>query len=247
VKIFVNLDEIVSRIDQAARKLAEPTAFYLGKLQDGLALDPLTGHSRLLVPFFASHPIARQILLTKSADVHNLLDLDHQDATILSWSLNPPEVTDAFEASTPPPQERIAAMRRCAKAGYPLRAVIMPVIPMSGWQDIYAEFLAELLTTIPLQRITLGGICSYPSARGLMEAKLGPDQTITTSLRESGGASPDGRARYSRAQRIHIYRHLIGVIHDHQPGLQIALCLEERPIFEALQMESTLGNCNCVL
>ncbi len=38
-----------------------------GKLQDSLALDPLTAYSTVLVPFFAEHPWARLTLLTKSA------------------------------------------------------------------------------------------------------------------------------------------------------------------------------------
>ena len=42
VKIFLNLPEILAEVDRVARRLDEPTAFYLGKLQDGLALDPLS-------------------------------------------------------------------------------------------------------------------------------------------------------------------------------------------------------------
>ncbi len=53
VKVFVNLPEILGQVDRVARRLGEPTAFYLGKLQDGLALDRLTGYSRQIVPFFA--------------------------------------------------------------------------------------------------------------------------------------------------------------------------------------------------
>jgi spore photoproduct lyase len=247
VKIFLNLDEILRQIDKAARKLTKPTGFYLGKLQDGLAMDPLTGYSRLLVPFFARHPLARQIVLTKSAEVDNLIDLTHGGRTILSWSLNPPEVTRQFETNMPSPQQRIAAMRKCAAASYPLRAVIMPIVPIAGWRGAYAAFLHELLSAIPLQRITLGGICSYPSARALMDAKMGPDQPISDALRGSRRTSADGRQRYSFDQRIGIYRHLINVIRDHRPALPIALCLEERGIFEALGLESALGKCNCVL
>jgi hypothetical protein len=78
VKIFLNLGEMLSQIQQAADAAGQPTAFYLGKLQDGLALDPLTGYTRALVPFFAAQRFARLTLLTKSADVENLLDLDHR-------------------------------------------------------------------------------------------------------------------------------------------------------------------------
>ena len=76
VKIYVNIDRMVRRIDQTANRLAKPTAFYLGKLQDGLALDPLTAYSTVLVPFFARHEFARQVILTKSAEVHRLMELD---------------------------------------------------------------------------------------------------------------------------------------------------------------------------
>ena len=97
VKIFLNLPEILAEVDRVARQLGEPTAFYLGKLQDGLALDPLTGYSRQIIPFFADHPTARLAMLTKSTDVDNLLDLDHQGHAILSWTVNPTEVIKTFE------------------------------------------------------------------------------------------------------------------------------------------------------
>ena len=77
VKIFLNLEEILAEVDRTANQLASPTAFYLGKLQDGLALEPLSGYARTMIPFFARHPYARMVILTKSADIENLLDLDH--------------------------------------------------------------------------------------------------------------------------------------------------------------------------
>jgi len=247
VKIFVNLGKILQGIDKAAHREGKPTAFYVGKLQDALALDPLTGYSRMLVPFFAEHPLAYQILLTKSADVDNLLGLDHRGRTILSWSLNPPAVVDQFEANTPSVQQRITAMARCAEQGYPIRAVIMPVIPIANWREAYDAFLRELLRTVPLQRITMGGVCSYPAARNLMEAKMGPDQAISAALRRAPRAGPDGRRRYTEDQRVAIYRHLITVIRDYCPDLEIALCLEELSVFDTLGMRPALGRCNCVL
>jgi spore photoproduct lyase len=98
--------------------LGKPTTFYLGKLQDGLSLDPLTGYSRQIVPFFADHPQARLTLLTKSADVSNLLDLEHRGHSILSWTLNPAAVVEAFEPHTPTLEARIRAMEACAEAVY---------------------------------------------------------------------------------------------------------------------------------
>jgi hypothetical protein len=64
VKIFLNLEHILEQIHTIARQLTQPTAFYLGKLQDALALDPLTGYSRRIVPFFARHKYALRTFLT---------------------------------------------------------------------------------------------------------------------------------------------------------------------------------------
>jgi spore photoproduct lyase len=245
VKIFVNIGEILDQIARIASKLSEPTAFYSGKLQDGLALDSLTGYSRLMIPFFAKQKYARLTLLTKSANVDNLLDLDHQGNTILSWSLNPGEICNAFELNTPSPEERIAAMRKCAKAGYPLRAVIMPVIPVKGWQNVYTSFLKNLLESVSFDRITLGQICSYSGALQLTERKLGRDNPISRMLEK--GKSKDGRIRFPIKLRVQVYKHLIDTVRKLRPHIQVGLCLEERETFKALSMENAIGCCNCVL
>jgi len=246
VKVFLNLPEILAEIDRVATQLAEPTAFYLGKLQDGLALDPLTGYSRTLIPFFAGHPYARMTLLTKSASVENLLDLDHGGHSILSWSLNPAEVIGAFETGTPPLAGRLQAMKRCADADYPVRAVVMPVIPLPGWERVYTAFLRTLLAEVHLDRITLGGICSYRAARGLMESQLGRSNAVSDAF-DSTGPSQDGRLRYPTRLRTELYRHMIQTIRGRAPDLEIGLCIEERSVFEALGLADASGRCNCVL
>ena len=78
----------------------------------------------------------------------------------------------------------------CASAGYPVRAVIMPIIPVSSWQNAYGNFLRELLQQIRLERITLGGVCSYPTALHLAERKLGKGTAISKNIRKGGGKCP---------------------------------------------------------
>lgn len=247
VKIFLNLGDILNQIDSKAKQIGKPTAFYLGKLQDGLALDPLTGYSRQMIPFFAEHPFARQIVLTKSAQVDNLLDLDHREHTILSWSVNPASICHQFETNTPSLAERLEAMQVCAAAGYPIRAVVMPVIPVVNWPELYADFLSELLRKVPLERITLGGLCSYPAALRLTEKKLGTSSVISQALSFKPTKSADGRARYPQSLRRKMYQQLMKIIRAHQPQLPIGLCLEERSVFQSLGLTDNLGQCNCVL
>jgi len=247
VKIYLNLPEIISEIDLVANRLAQPTAFYLGKLQDGLALDPLTGYMSVLVPFFARHRYAREVILTKSSEVEHLLDLDHCGHTILSWSLNPLAVAEAFETNAPSIPERLVAMQRCAEAGFPVRAVIMPIIPVEGWEKLYADFLEEVLRRIPIQRLTLGGICIYSQARSLMEMRIGCDNPLSRHLEKRRRAPRDGRARYHPDLRARMYAHLAGVARRIRPDLAPALCLEEESVWRAAGLSSALGRCNCVL
>ena len=246
VRIYVNLEEIVRRIDRIATLASRPTAFYCGKLQDGLALDPLTAYSTVLVPFFARHPYARQVILTKSANVERLFEVEHAGHTILTWSLNPPEVIREFEDDVPPVEERLAAMRRCAERGYPLRAVLMPIIPVEDWESVYEGFLRRLLAEVPLQRLTMGGICSYRNARVLMDSALGPRNVISSHIDEAR-RPPDGRARYSQPLRIRIYAHIARIARKLRPDLELALCLEEPAVWKAVNLEAGLGRCNCVL
>ena len=247
VKIFVNLPEMLSRIDRIDTDLARPTAFFVGKLQDGLALDPLTGYSRLLVPFFAAHRHARLIVLTKAAQVDNLLPLNHSGHTILSWSVNPDSVCRVFDMGAPTLESRLTAMEKCAMAGYPIRAVIMPIVPVQDWRGVYREFIAELLHRVPLTRLTLGGICSYKTANSLMVRKISADNSISRNT-EKGQAKPDdGRLRYAPRLRAELYAYLTREIHKWRPHLRVSPCFEEVNVCEASGLSENVGKCNCVL
>ncbi len=247
IKIYVNLADMLMEIDRVANRLKKQTPFYLGKLQDALALDPLTGYSTILVPFFAKHPYARFILLTKSTNVDRLLGLEHNGHTTLSWSVNPPEVCKQFEAAVPTVDSRLEAMCRAASSGYPVRAVMMPIIPIEGWQDIYSSFTRRLVENVPIQRLTLGGICIYRGARSLMERKMELNNTISTHIERVPENAGDGRARYSKALRNEMYSLIIETVRQIRPELELALCLEEPELWESTGLQERLGQCNCVL
>ena len=108
------------------------------------------------------------------------------------------------------------------------------------------RFLRDLLTRIPLSRITLGGTCIYKPALQLVELKLGGENAISKDL-QTPAPGRDRRARYGESQRVDIYRHLIQTIRSIQPDLQIGLCLEHTSVFEALGMTRAIGQCNCLL
>ena len=243
-KLYVNLEDMLAAIARKARRLDRPTSFYVGKLQDALALDPLTGFSRLLVPFFSEQPHARLVMLTKSDAVANLLELDHRGHSVVSWSVNPGAVCREFEGSAPPLARRLDAARRCAQAGYPVRFILMPILPVDGWERHYAELVEQLFAAVRPQRITLGGLCSYRGALALTARALGTDNLIARHIDPK--PSPDGRLRFPRSLRIAFYRHLIAAVRRHDHAVPIGLCLEEPEVWAASGLDPARQTCNCV-
>lgn len=200
-----------------------------------------------MIPFFAEHPYARLRILSKSADFENVLDLDHREHTVLCWSLNPPEVRKDYEVVTPPIADRIEAMRKCAAAGYPIRVMLMPIIPIPEWRRAYGELLEQLLSQVTLDRITLGGVCSYGPALNVTHEKLGNDNAIVRSLTLINDGPDDGRTRYSHELRAELYSFMRDTIRDLQPGLTVALCMESRSVAEEVGVAENIGKCNCIL
>ena len=73
--------------------------------------------------------------------------------------------------------------------------------PRGRLAAIYGRFIATLLKSVPLSRITLGSICSYPQAQRLMELKLGKENAISSLLDRGPAKSDDGRLRFNRSAR----------------------------------------------
>jgi hypothetical protein len=51
-----------------------------------------------------------------------------------------------------------------------------------GWQEIYTAFTERLIETVPIQRLTLGGVCICLGARKLMERKMGAGNAISANI-----------------------------------------------------------------
>jgi hypothetical protein len=69
---------------------------------------------------------------------------------------------------------------------------------------------------------------------------------LATTVRGQHDVS-DGRIRFPKTLREEVYRHLIATIHRNAPDVEIALCLEDRAMFDALGLQKGAGRCNCVL
>ena len=79
---------------------------------------------------------------------------------------------------------------------------------------------SRLLETVPIQRLTLGGICIYRGARGLMERRLGRSECHIGSTRGITSVAGDGRVRFPRTMRHEVYSTIIDAARRLRPELK---------------------------
>ena len=81
---------------------------------------------------------------TKFDGVASLLALDHRGRTRVRFSVNARTIARRFEGGTAPLDDRIAALRALAVAGYPVGLTVAPIMPIQGWREEYDELLAAV-------------------------------------------------------------------------------------------------------
>lgn len=236
--IFTNIDDMLREVDQFLTR-EEPAVLNAGELSDALAVDDRTGLTKELVPRFASQDRHLLVLLTKSAKVDNLLALEHNGRTVVSFSVNAADVAAKYEIGSPPPRERVEAARRAAAAGYRIRFRVDPIIPIPGWENSYRSLLEHVLEVTLPERVTFGSLRYFPNVKTYAR-KLGRDTSAFEYASEHTPA--DGRRRIPTARRLHIYKYLIDVV---PAGMEFGLCKETEACHRALGIKNVV--CNCTL
>lgn len=210
LSFFVNTDDLFRELDLELN--THPEEFYrvgTGEFTDSLALDRLTGLSRLLVGYFRNKDNAVLELKTKSDVIDNLLDLEHGGRTVLSWSMNAPQVMQKEEIRTASLEQRLKAARRCADKGYLLAFHFDPIIYHPHWREGYSSTIKKLFQAVPADRIvwiSLGALRYIPRLKTIAADRFPGSKFFYHEFVEG----LDGKSRYFRDQRVEMYTHLVG-------------------------------------
>jgi spore photoproduct lyase len=205
--------------------------FGTGELGDSLILDKIIGFAAEAVPFFAAQGNAVLELKTKSAEVEHLLSLDHGGKTVISWSLNPPQVIEQEEHGAASLDARLEAARLCADAGYPLGFHFDPLISYPGWEEDYRGVVDLLFAKINPEHVmwvSLGALRLPPALKQVAERRF-PHSRIFSGELVPG---EDGKLRYIKPLRIKLYRRMAEWLRAHDQGLFIYLCMERRDVWQ---------------
>jgi spore photoproduct lyase len=154
-RVYADLDDILAGLsDYAGRgtvtsrrehRRDEGTTFEASCYTDPLALDHLTGSWRRAVEHFGAWDAPVQLRwTTKFDDVGPFVGLAHHGRTRVRASVNCRPVTTRVEGGTSRVEDRIAALRRLALAGYPVGLTIAPIIAVPDWRIHYGELLDDV-------------------------------------------------------------------------------------------------------
>jgi len=229
------------KIELHTRKFLEevetPEILNTGEIADSLMHenDELP-FSKFILPIFETQRLHKVLLLTKSSNVNNLLDIEPHNQAIVSFSLNSIAVAKRWEKA-PSVLKRIKAAKKVFDAGYEVRIRIDPMVPIKNWQEQYLQLLDILFDNFIPERITLG------SLRGLQSTINGcTDKSWVKYLGESSnwGKKIDFKMRYL------IYLTIINQLRNEYSFNKVALCKETVEMWDALKMDYKKIRCNCI-
>ncbi len=215
----------------------DPEILNTGEIADSLMNeDAEIPFSKFVIPLFETQRLHKVLLLTKSPNIKNLLEIDSHDQAVVSFSLNAIPVCEKWEKA-PHVLKRIEAAKELSEAGYEVRIRIDPMVPVENWREHYLELLGIVFDKFIPERITLG------SLRGLQSTINGcTDKTWVRYLKESSnwGKKIDLGTRYA------MYSRMIQELQTVYRFTKIALCKETVQMWNTLGMNYKKIRCNCI-
>jgi spore photoproduct lyase len=235
--IACDLETLAERIPEYCERFPAQKLWKFDALTDTIVLEPEYGASELLVPLFAELEDRYLLLYTKSDNVDHLLRLKHDGHTIVNWSLSPLTQSRTIEINAPDTFGRIAAMKKCADAGYTVRVRISPVVPLQGWRDEFVEMADALFSSVKPDVVTIDvvGWC-YPEALDAAMDISRFEPEFAEEVRAGLGVSNRKAEKYlfSHDLRISALRHVVAELKKRSPETPVALCNETREMWDGL-------------
>jgi spore photoproduct lyase len=232
---YQNSGEIIVRVDPhdildgvAAELARQPRRLFrvcTGQVADSLALEPEIGFAAAAVERFAALENGVLELKTKTDRVDHLLSLPHGGRTIVSWSLNPPDVALREEHGAAPIAARLAAARRAVDAGFLVAFHLDPMVTEDGEPGPHLALLELLADAVPPRRVaylSLGTVRFHPTMRRTMADRLTRSRSVLAELLPD----VDGKLRLLSPLRVALYREVAARARALFPEVFLYLCME---------------------
>lgn len=206
-----------------------------GEFTDSLIWEKFTRQPRFLVEKFARQNNAVLELKTKTVNIQSLLNLDHNNKTIIAWSLNTPAVIQSEERGTASLSARLKAAQKVEENGYKLAFHFDPMVIYPGCEEEYKTVVHQIFKHVHPKNIvwiSIGTFRFMPSLKQMIENRF-QESTICCGEFILG---LDNKMRYFKPLRIKLYKKMIDTIKAYAPELLVYFCMEDEQVWE-----STMG------
>ena len=232
LKIFSNTEDMLSEAELIiGANQNKHFRIGTGELTDSLALDNITGFSKIIVPFFAGKQNVILELKTKTDCIENLMDLDHGGKTVIAWSLNPQKIINCEELYSASLERRIESAACCQGKGYKIAFHFDPIILYEGWETDYNEIVKKIFNAIDSKSIlwiSLGGLRFSPQLKPIISERFAQNNILYGELI----LSSDNKMRYFKPLRVDAFKKMVSYIKNYNADVPIYLCMEDQDIWE---------------
>ncbi len=144
LRLFVNREELLSKIIEKAEKSEKELTFEIGSNSDLVLENTITNNLVWTIENFSNTKKGKITFPTKFEMVDSILNLNHNGKIIVRMSVNPEEIINEIEIGTSRLIARIEAINKLKEAGYEIGILIAPVIFVENWKEKYLELIKIL-------------------------------------------------------------------------------------------------------
>ena len=203
-----------------------------GEFTDSLVFDHITEFSKPIIDFFKERKDLFFEFKTKSINIKNLLEAGGAENLVAAWSVNSVKMQKENEFKTPSIKERLQAAAKCAKAGFNTAFHFDPIIHYDGWQKGYKEVVDMIFDMVPnesIKWISLGTLRMPAQQKQIMENRFPENNALNGEFL----LGQDYKLRYSKSQRIEMYKYLLTAIKSKKTKAVVYLCMEDKEVWDA--------------
>ena len=144
LRLFVNREEMLSKIKKTANKSDRELTFEIGSNSDLILENTITNNLVWTIENFADNHKGFLTFPTKFDMVDPILKLKGKEKIIIRMSVNPQEIISSIEFGTSKLDDRIIAINKLKEAGYKVGLLIAPIILVENWKTLYTKLFEEL-------------------------------------------------------------------------------------------------------
>ena len=218
--LFVNYENFKDEIINVTQSHNDGEVhFFSGYDCDSLAMEPVSGFVKYILPAFKSIPNALLELRTKSTQIRTLLSIEPIKNCVVAFSLTPERIANALEHKAPNIKNRLSAIHKLQKIGWPIGLRFDPLIYDSDFRPLYKEFFQDTFRGINIDLLHSVSIGTFRLPKRFH--KIMTDYYPQEKLFASPTVNTDGTIYYQDNLRKPLYEYCYGELLKYVPAAKM--------------------------